>query len=234
MNCELISRMRLFRDVSAEEIGPMLGCLQVHERSFRKGERILSMGDAVQAAGLVLSGEVFVEHTDVWGVRSILATVGAGNLFAEAYACVPERRSMVDVVAARDCAVLFLNVDRILRLCPSACPCHTRLVRNLLADMAEKNLNLTNKIAHTAPKSIRARVLAYLSSQAQMSGAHDFTIPFSRQELADYLNVDRSALSAELGKMQREGLLEFRKNRFSLNRTTFDTAAPPACVRART
>ncbi len=216
MDCEALARMSLFCGISAEEVGPMLDCLQVRERSFRKGERIVAMGDIVRAAGLVLSGEVLVERTDVWGARSILATVGAGSLFAEAYACAPECPSMVDAVAARECTVLFLNIDRILRLCPSACPCHTRLVRNLLSDLAEKNLRLTNKIAHTAPKSIRGRVLAYLSSQARMAGSSSFTIPFSRQELADYLNVDRSALSNELGKMQREGLLSFKKNRFVL------------------
>ena len=123
---------------------------------------------------------------------------------------------MVDVVAAGPSEILFLNVNRVLQVCPNACAYHSGLLRNLLALSAQKNLSLSRKIFHTASKSIRGRLLSYLSYQAVRAGSRRFTIPFSRQQLADYLNVDRSALSNELSKMRREGLLTVNKNRFEL------------------
>ena len=126
---------------------------------------------------------------------------------------------MVSAVAAEDTEVLFLNVERVLNTCPETCSHHSRLIRNLLTVSSRKNLDLSRRIFHTSSKSIRGRLLSYLSSQAVLLGKREFEIPFNRQQLADYLSVDRSALSNELGKMQREGLLEFHKNHFLLNET---------------
>ena len=123
---------------------------------------------------------------------------------------------MVNVVAAEAAQILFLNVSRVLQVCPNACGHHNTLIRNLLALSAQKNLNLSRKIFHTSPKTIRGRLLSYLSYQSMRSGSSSFTIPFNRQQLADYLNVDRSALSNELSKMKTEGLLEFQRNHFVL------------------
>ena len=123
---------------------------------------------------------------------------------------------MVNVTAAEDAEVLFLNVERVLRVCPRACAHHGRLLRNLLTLSAQKNLNLSRKIFHTSAKSIRGRLLSYLSDQAIRNGSRSFVIPFDRQQLADYLNVDRSALSAELGKLRREGVVLAERNRFTL------------------
>lgn len=218
MDYRSLAGTSLFRGVAAEDVPSMLECLQVRSKRFRKGERIIAEGDTVPEAGLLLSGEALVTRTDFWGNRTVVSTVGEGGLFAEAFACLPGSVATVDVSALRDCEVLFLNMARVVHTCPSACAHHTALVRNLMAGLAAKNLALTGKIAHTAPKGIRGRVLSYLSAQAQDAGSGEFSIPFSRQELADYLNVDRSALSAELGRMRRDGLLEFRKNRFRLKR----------------
>ena len=123
---------------------------------------------------------------------------------------------MVDVTAAEAAEVLFLRMEQILQVCPNSCPHHSRLIRNLLTLSSQKNLTLSRKIFYTSPKTIRGRLLSYLSSQALRSGSRSFTIPFNRQQLADYLNVDRSALSNELGKMQREGLLRTERNHFFL------------------
>lgn len=123
---------------------------------------------------------------------------------------------MVDVVAAEESQVLFLNVERVLQVCPHTCAHHSKLIRNLLLLSAQKNLNLSRKIFHTASKTIRGRLLSYLSYQARRSGSPSFTVPFNRQQLADYLNVERSALSNELSKMQRDGLLLVERNRFTL------------------
>ena len=194
----------------------MLSCLGAERRRYAKGDRIYRTGDVVTALGIVLSGGVLIENNDFWGNTTVLDRVEPGQIFAETYACTPGEPLMVDVVAAGPSEILFLNVNRVLQVCPNACAYHSGLLRNLLALSAQKNLSLSRKIFHTASKSIRGRLLSYLSYQAVRAGSRRFTIPFSRQQLADYLNVDRSALSNELSKMRREGLLTVDKNRFEL------------------
>lgn len=216
MNDKLIAQSDLFRGISPEEAAAMLHCLQAVERRYPKGALICRQGEAVPVAGLLLSGEVHIVQDDLWGNQSIFSRIGPGELFSEAYAAVPGAVSLVNAVAAQESSVLLLSVSRILHICPSACAFHAQLIRNLLACVAQKNLRLAQKITHTAPKTIRGRVLSYLSAESIRRGKRSFQIPFSRQQLADYLCVERSALSAELGKMQRDGLIEFRKNAFSL------------------
>lgn len=194
----------------------MLGCLRPERRQFAKGQAILRTGDTTSSLGIVLSGRVLIEHIDLWGNSAVLDSIGPSQIFAESYACTPGEPLMVDVTAAEPCEVLFLSISRVLQTCPRTCAHHTRLIRALLALTAQKNLTLSRKIFHTAPKSIRARLLSYLSWQAIRNGSRCFTIPFDRRQLAEYLNVDRSALSNELSKMRREGLLRAEKNRFEL------------------
>ncbi len=211
-----LSRTLLFRGISAQEIQGMLGCLDAREKHYKKGEVIYAPGDLVKAPGMVLSGSVFIENDDFWGNKSILDRIQPGLLFAETYACLPGEALMVRVVAAEETEVLFLDLEHLLHVCSRTCTWHTRLISNLLMIAANKNLNLSRRIFHTSAKSIRGRLLSYLSYQAIRNGSSDFTIPFRRQELADYLGVDRSALSSELGKMQREGLLQSDKCHFVL------------------
>lgn len=206
----------LFQGTTPEETGEMLACLGAERRSFEKGAVLYHTGDTVEFLGLVLRGSVQIESNDAWGRRSILDSVGPGQVFAETYACLPEEPLMVDVVAAESCEVLFLNMARLLRTCSNSCAHHARLVQNLLALTARKNLTLSRRMFHTAPKTIRGRLLSYLSFQADRQGSRRFAIPFDRQQLADYLGVDRSALSSELGRMRDEGLIAFRRNVFEL------------------
>lgn len=194
----------------------MLNCLGAMERGYAKGEQIYHSGDYVTDLGMVLSGSILIQTDDLWGNTTVLDKIGPGQIFAETYACVPGEPLMVDVVAAEESQVLFLNVERVLQVCPHTCAHHSKLIRNLLLLSAQKNLNLSRKIFHTASKTIRGRLLSYLSYQARRSGSPSFTIPFNRQQLADYLNVERSALSNELSKMQRDGLLVVERNRFTL------------------
>ena len=216
MECYALSRTPLFLGAQPEEVAAMLSCLGAERRRYAKGDRIYRTGDVVTALGIVLSGGVLIENNDFWGNTTVLDRVEPGQIFAETYACTPGEPLMVDVVAAGPSEILFLNVNQVLQVCPNACAYHSGLLRNLLALSAQKNLSLSRKIFHTASKSIRGRLLSYLSYQAVRAGSRRFTIPFSRQQLADYLNVDRSALSNELSKMRREGLLTVNKNRFEL------------------
>ena len=194
----------------------MLKCLGAVQKRFEKSAVSYHAGDIAHAFGLVLSGRVQVENDDFWGNKSVLASIEAGDTFAETYAFLPQEPMMVNVVAAEASDVLFLNAEQVIQICPDSCPHHGMLVRNLLMVSAQKNLMLSRRIFHTAPKTIRGRVLSYLSFQAAHCGSRAFEIPFNRQQLADYLSVDRSALSNELSKMQREGLLTVTHNRFCL------------------
>ena len=211
-----ISKTVLFQGTRPEDAEAMLKCLEAREKQFQKDETIYYVGDRVSELGLVLSGSVLIENDDLWGNRSILDRIGPGQIFAETYACVPGEKLLVTVTAAEKTEVLFLNVGKILRVCTNACSFHARLIRNLLTLSAQKNLNLSRRIFHTSAKSIRGRLLSYLSWQAVKQGSREFDIPFNRQQLADYLGVDRSAVSAELGKMKREGLIQVDRSHFRM------------------
>lgn len=216
MDYLFLAKTPLFRGTTPEEVQTMLSCLQAERKTYKKGELIYRMGDIVHSMGLILSGSVSIENDDIWGNRSILDTARTGQVFAEAYACVPAEPMMVSVVAAETTEVLFFNVNRILSVCSNHCSHHNKIIQNLLSISARKNLNLSRRIFHTSAKSIRGRLSSYLSYQAMQNESREFDIPFSRQQLADYLSVDRSALSNELSKMQKEGLLQVNRNHFVL------------------
>ena len=209
MNDAALLASPLFRGATSEEIAAMLPCLGASPRRFARGERILRAGEPTRYMGLVLTGSVLVEHTDLQGAVTLLGRAEPGDLFAEAYACASDEPLLVDVV-------LFLDARRILTQCTSTCEHHSRIIRNLVRTLAQKNLALSRRSLHTGPRTIRARLLSYLGEQARRAGSRSFTIPFDRQQLADYLNVERSALSNELSKMQRDGLLTCRRSSFCL------------------
>lgn len=218
MNYDLsvLSSCTLFQGIGQDNVQAMLGCLDAKRKHFAKDAFLLRAGSPMSSLGLVLSGSVFVVQEDFWGNRNILAVVKAGECFAETAACVPDAILQADVVAQTPACVLFLDVRRILTVCSSACVYHAQLIRNLLADVAEKNLHLNEKLTQLGQRTTRAKLLAFLSAQARKIGDREFDLAFSRQQLADWLSVERSGLSTELGKLRAEGLLEFHKNHFRL------------------
>ncbi len=213
---QVIRSAPLFSGVSEDELTAMLACLNAETRDFPKDDFILRAGNTVESIGLVLSGSVLVIQEDVWGNRNILSKAGSGQTFAAAFACAPGSVLNVSVIAETPAAVLFLNVKRILTVCPSACAHHSRIIRNLLGELAEKNLRFSEKLTHMGQRTTRAKLMSYFSAEAQRLGRYEFDIPFSRQQLADYLAVERSGLSLELSKMRGEGLIDFHKNHFVL------------------
>lgn len=223
MKYEPIPESALFRGISQDEAARILSCLSAVKRQFKKGDILFHSGEHAKYMGLVVNGSVEIVRDDLWGNRQVLGTARAGELFGESYACMPDAVFMVTAQAAENCEVLFLEVGKLLTVCSPACEFHSRLIHNLLYIMAEKNLRLTRKIDHMGQRSIREKVMAYLSSQAEQQKARSFPIPFNRQQLADYLAVDRSALSAELSRMQRDGIIRFEKNHFTIEG---DTACP--------
>lgn len=207
----------LFRGVPDDEISMMLDCLGAEQRSFRRGDVIYSCGDCVQSMGMVMSGSVEISSIDFWGNKSVLDRVSPGLVFAETYACLQNEPLQVTVSAAEACEILFLNIGRMFSACPNTCSSHQKLIANMLMISAQKNLKLSRRMLHTSPKTIRGKLISYLSDQAMLNDSNEFDIPFKRQPLADYLGVERSAMSRELGKMRDEGLLQTHKNHFVLS-----------------
>lgn len=203
-----LTQTSLFSGISQADLSNLLSCLAAVERRYSKGAVILAEGEPTQWMGLVLEGRAIISCADVWGKSSILGFAEPGAVFGEAYACVPGEALLISVCAAEETRVLFLNVGKLLTVCGNACPFHARLIRNLLSISAGKNLQLSRRIFHTTPKSIRGRLQSYFSECAKKSGSLTFKLPFNRQQLADYLGVDRSAMSSELSKMQRDGLIQ--------------------------
>ena len=212
----ILSSSRLFSGISEEELAPMLSCLGARTEAFPKEAFLLRVGDTAESIGVVLSGSVLILQEDLWGNRNILSKVSPGQVYAAAFACAPGAVLNVSVITETPATVMLLNVRRILTVCSSACEHHNRIIRNLLAELAEKNLLQNEKLTHMGQRTTRNKLMSYLSAEAQRLGRYEFDIPFSRQQLADYLAVERSGLSLELGKMQRDGLLTFRKNHFVL------------------
>ncbi len=212
----LLGRSTLFLGMTAGEIQKMSACLDFRTMAFAKGGFVQRRGDAVDSIGVVIAGSVHIMMEDYWGNRNILGSAGIGQTFGESFACMTDEVSDVDVVADQRTEVVFLDARRIITTCSSACEFHTRLVRNLLGVLARKNLSLTAKTAHITKRLVREKILSYLSAESRAQGSSSFRIPFDRQQLADYLSVERSALSKNLCKLRDEGVIAFRKNQFEL------------------
>ncbi len=212
----VLSRCPLFAGIAADEIAPLLECLGSRKVVVEKNQTIFWEGDAATDMGIVLEGAVQVVRDDYYGNRTIVARLEAAGLFAEAFACAGIDAYPVSVVAETASTVLILNCQRIMTVCSSSCGFHSRLVRNLLAIVASKTIQLNQKLELLSHRSIRERLMHYLLGCAKKADDSQFTIPYDRQQLADYLCVERSALSAEIGKLQREGVLESRRSWFLL------------------
>jgi len=215
----LLKNVPIFTGIDEQELTSMLSCLDAKKETFPKGEYLFHTGDRAEAVGLLLFGSVLVIQEDFWGNRNLMTRIGPGQIFAEAFACSPGAVLNVSAVADEPCGVMWLNVRRILTTCPSACAHHTRMIRNLLSDLAGKNLRFNEKLTHMGQRTTRKKLLSYLSAEAQRQGSSTFEIPFSRQQLADYLSVERSAMSAELCRLRDDGVLRFDRNHFVLNET---------------
>ena len=212
----ILKRTQLFSGVSESEISAMLNCLQAKMRTFRKGEYIFKQGEHLDQITVLVEGKLLIQRDDFWGNRSIVNVIRIGEMFGEAYLA-PESGSLLnDVIAEDDSTIFFFDVQKILTVCPSACRFHSMIIQNLFFAISEKNRKLIQKIGHMSNRTTRTKLLSYLSEEAAKQNRSHFTIPFNRQQLADFLCVDRSAMSNELCKMRDEGLIEFDKNEFTL------------------
>ncbi|MBQ8171462.1 MAG: Crp/Fnr family transcriptional regulator [Oscillospiraceae bacterium] len=212
----VLKRTQLFSGVGEEEIGAMLNCLQAQLYTYKKGEYVLRQGEHLDKILVLVGGKLHIQRDDYWGNRSIISMVSVGEMFGEAYVA-PESGTLTnDVLAIEDSAVIFFDVKRIITVCSAACRFHSMVVQNLFFAISEKNRRLIQKLGYMSKRTTREKLLAYLSEEAERHNRSEFSIPFNRQQLADFLSVDRSAMSNELCKMRDEGLITFEKNRFEL------------------
>lgn len=212
----LLEKTVLFQGLSETEVTSILQCQSPHYRQYAKHDYLLHTGERAHSIGIVLEGSVTILNEDLWGNRNILTKLGPGQLFAEVYACTQDQPMGVSVMTDEGATVLFLNARRILTICPSGCTFHALLIRNLVSALAQKNLKLNAKLSYLTQRTTRDKLLSYLSEEYLTQGSSTFEIPYDRQQLADYLSVNRSALSKELGMLKEEGLIQFQKNKFTL------------------
>ncbi len=198
-----------------KEIEQMLFCLKHRVKKYEKDQYIYHVGQVVTEVCLILSGSVQIENVDVVGNKSILGIAKSGDIFAESYACIPNQPMLVDVKACETAEILFVSVPALFSE-SNSCGHGAKLIQNLLRVSSRKNLNLSMRIFHSASKTIRGRLVSYFSEQVSIQGTNDIKIPLDRQQLADYLGVERTALSKELGKMRDDGLLAFHKSAFHI------------------
>ncbi|NLB53904.1 MAG: Crp/Fnr family transcriptional regulator [Syntrophomonadaceae bacterium] len=213
---DLLYEIPLFQNINKTDMDSMLTCLKPYGRFYKKGNYITHAGDNINSIGVVLSGTVQMLKEDVWGNTAILAIIPEKEIFGETFVCSRSYNSTVSFRAAGDCEILFLSFDKILHSCTKACQFHHRLIDNMVTQIALKNMQLMEKVEIISKKTLREKILVYLSRQAQQSKKLHFTVPMGRMELADYLGADRSALSRELSRMKEEGLIDYHKSTFRL------------------
>lgn len=212
---EILKTVRLFSGIAQDDLMSMLACLGAKTAEIRKGGYILAAGSPVDFVGIVLTGQLHIIREDINGGRALIAALEPGDFFGEALCCAGAGESPVSVLADTDAKVMVLGFRHILETCSKTCSFHTKLIENMLKMLAMKNLQLQARMDFLSKKTIRARLLSYFESVALKQG-REFTIPFNREELADFLCIDRSALSREIGNLKRDGVIEYRKNRFVL------------------
>ena len=212
----ILKKTKLFSGIREDEISLLLSCLGARLYTYKKGEYVIREGEYLNDISILVEGKLHIQKDDYWGNRSILSEISVGETFGEAYVS-PESSAMLnDVVALEDSSVIFFDVKRVLTTCSSACRFHAMIVENMFFAISDKNRKLVQKLGHISARTTRGKLISYLSEEAKKQRSSVFTIPFNRQQLADFLSVDRSAMSNELCKMRDEGLLKFDKNRFEL------------------
>ena len=209
----------LFHDIPIMDISLLLSRLHASIKSYTKNSYIKNSGEAADFIGIVLTGEIHIIQDDYYGNRSIIASVKENELFGEAFACANLKHLPVDIIAAGDCSILFLNSNILLSSCDGNCTFHHKLINNLLHIIAVKNMMLNQKLAYSAHKTTKEKLLAYLNDMAKQNAAYEVNIPFNRQQLADYLGIERSAMSTEITKLAKAGILETRHNHFKIIKT---------------
>lgn len=212
----VLQKAALFDGIDPSDISGLLVCLGASVREVRKNHQILAEGDPAKYVGIMLSGSASVTNLDIYGNRSILSQIAEGELFGESFACADAAVLPVSVVANEDCKVMLIDCRRVIASCSNACGFHNQMIYNLLRAVARRNLEFHKKLEITTRRTTRGKLMAFLLTEAKRAGSKHFSIAYDRQALADYLGVERSAMSAELSKMQKDGILQTKRKEFIL------------------
>jgi cAMP-binding proteins - catabolite gene activator and regulatory subunit of cAMP-dependent protein kinases len=211
-----LQKSALFSEIGEDDIQKIRKCIVRQERKVKKGDYIFRTGDEVRWVYLIVSGSMHIINEDFWGNLSLIETMEAGTVFGEAYVLAQEQYHLVSVVAANDSLILEIDPSKMLAICKESCVCHTKLVKNITYILSTKIVRLTGKVRHITQRTTRQKLCSYLSRCARQEQSNSFDIPYSRQQLADYLHVDRSALSHELSVMRDLKIVKYHKNHFEL------------------
>ncbi|MQN02391.1 MAG: Crp/Fnr family transcriptional regulator [Lachnospiraceae bacterium] len=211
-----LKHARIFNKISEQQIQALMGCVRGEIRTFPKDSIVLPAGEKTDSIGVLMEGKLQVESVDYWGNTAVMRLISPGEIFGEAYAASDSEPMPNDVVSLTDCRILFMNMHRMLTECQQACTFHNQLIQNLFKIATRRNRYMNRKISHMSKRTTREKLLSYLSDIAKQNDSNHFTIPFDRQQLADYLSVERSAMSAELSRMAKDGLIKYHKNEFTL------------------
>jgi len=212
----VLSQCKLFQDIKADDLLAMLSCMKAQTACYARNETVFFEGNPAHQVGIVLSGRLQILRHAVCGNRSVIASFGPGQLFGEAFACAGVSTLPVSVIATQDSEILFIDCQRILNVCTNACPFHMQLITNLLRIIASRCIRFNQTLEVITQPTTREKLLTFLSIQAHEAGSSSFTIPYNRQQLADYLGVSRSAMTTELTRLKDDGWIRFEKNRFEL------------------
>ena len=211
-----ITDVPLFREITPQNLEAMLDCLGATARTYSRSEYISLIDDAIQNVGVVVTGQVKMIKEDVWGNSSVLTAIEPGGVFGETFTCGSSDVAAVSFMASKDSEIIFLPFEKVMHTCTMTCRFHHRLIENMVAQIADKNMQLMNKMDIVIKKTLREKIMTYLSNEAEAQQSTYFTVPLGRVELADYLLVDRSALTRELNNMRDDGLIDFDRNTFRI------------------
>lgn len=211
---KILEGISLFHGIGADDLADILRCLNTVRKRYSRNQPLISEGDEIKSLGIILTGSVQIVREDIAGNRMLVAGLAAGDIFAETLACAGVKESPLGVYANEECTVLWVSVVRMVTTCSNACGFHGLLISNLLRLLAEKNLFLNSRMELLSKRSTREKILAYLIAQPGSNKSGPFEIPLNRNEMADYLCIDRSAMSRELGRLRDEGIIDFHKNHF--------------------
>ena len=212
-----IKKSDLFEGVDSKEFNQIIDSLDSQLKFYRSGQTILNVGQSINRIPLILEGIVSIYQSDFWGHEECIEVLHDGNIFAEAFACDKKNIANISAVADKPTVILWFNIKDILKIDASDAS-RTTLIRNIMNTLATKNLNLNNKVTHISKQKTRDKILSYLSSESLKAESNEFDIPYDRQQLADYLGIERSAMSAQISKLAKEGYFDTKKNHFKLKK----------------
>lgn len=215
-NLYILKKIPLFDKINNDDLLHVLECLNAKTMTFNKNDIILNQGDTAKHIGIILNGKIKIINDDFYGNRNILTSLESGEIFAEAFAFAENIKMSVSVICESDSEILFIDYKKIVNSCHKCCSCHNTIIFNLLRILSNKNITLNQKIEFISKRTTKEKILTYLNFEAKKNNSNIFDIPFNRQELADYLCIDRSAMSRQLSKLKEHGYLDFDKNHFKL------------------